>query len=46
MNLGKLKIEEKMHILAKKEEGILSEEVANQLDRHRSSFDCLMAKAK
>jgi hypothetical protein len=36
-----------MHILAKKEEGIfLSEEVANQLGRHRSSFDCLMAKTK
>jgi hypothetical protein len=41
--LGMLKIEKKMHILAWKEEGVLSE---NDRRLRRSLVNCLVAKAK
>jgi hypothetical protein len=44
--LGMLKMEEKAHILAWKEEGVSSVEIAKRLQRHKSSNDRLVAKAK
>jgi IS30 family transposase len=41
-----LKMEEKMHILAWKDKGVSSEEIAKRLGRHRSSIDRLVAKAR
>jgi IS30 family transposase len=37
---------EKMPILAWKDEGVLSEEIAKWLGRHRSSINRLVAKAR
>jgi hypothetical protein len=45
MKLGLLKME-KTHILAWKDEGVSSEEIAMRLGRHRSPIDRLVAKAR
>jgi IS30 family transposase len=44
--LGMLKMEEKAHILAWKEEGVSSVEIAKQLQRHKLSIDRLVVNAK
>jgi hypothetical protein len=44
--LGMMKVEEKTHILAWKEEGISLEEIAKQLGRQRSSIARLVPRAK
>ncbi len=41
-----LKMEEKMRILAWKDEGVSSEEITKRLGRHRSSIDRQVAKAR
>ncbi len=43
---GKLKLEEKAHILALKEEGLSSAKIAKRLGRHRASIDRLLVKTK
>ncbi len=43
---GMLKLEEKAHILALKEEGLSSAKIAEQLGWHRVSIDILLAKTK